>query len=75
MKKETIDVILIFLIVVLISTTLFLIIKFDKDGFSCLANPINYFEKIKNVSCQCQEIQAWDQEIDFSNLTLSPSPP
>lgn len=74
MKRQIImDIILMVLIAVLIITIITLIIKFDKDGFECLSNPIIYFENLKNASCDCRERQVWETSFNELNLTLSPS--
>lgn len=60
MDKKSIDLILIFLIFILLVSTIYLIFIFKKDGFECLANPINYFENLKNSTCICYKNTGWN---------------
>jgi len=67
MNTKTIDIILIILIFLLLVSIGILISKFDKDSFECMANPITYFENLKDASCKCEERSEWN---DFViNLT------
>jgi len=59
-KQFVVDIILIILIGVLIITTIFLLLQYNAGGFSCLANPIDYYERLKNVSCSCHPKQVWE---------------
>ena len=59
MKEETIDFILIILLLSLIVIVCFAVLELRKEGFKCLGNPIGYgFDKAssiigENVSCYC----------------------
>jgi len=66
------DIILMFLILSLVILTTILIIIFDKDSFDCLANPINYFQNLKNLTCSCQERTEWNS-LNISNFSFSDS--
>lgn len=68
MKQQVVDIILISLIFILIITIVVLVIKFDKDGFECMVNPISYYEHMKEVSCDCQTRNEWN---NFKGLNLS----
>ena len=66
-SRQTIDIILIVLILGLIISVGILVYKFDKEGFECLANPINYYEELENVTCECRDKSEWDY-VNLSNV-------
>lgn len=57
MEQYKIDITLIILILLLLISISYLIFTYDKDGYSCLANPINYFEEKNNADCICRKQQ------------------
>lgn len=55
-KNRVMDIIFIVLVAALLITIVIMLIYMDRNSVSCLANPVEYFESIENVSCTCQEI-------------------
>jgi len=62
------NLILIGLILILLGAIIYGITIYTQDAVSCLSDPIQYVEVLKNYSCQCSEKNLW--EGSFSNLTL-----
>ncbi len=55
MNQQTVDWILIFLIIILVGVISMGLFTVDKDSFQCLKNPVLYYEHMKDVSCICAE--------------------
>jgi hypothetical protein len=69
MNKQIIwDLVLIGLMIVLTTTIIYLIVIFKQDSFTCLANPIEYYESLYNASCKCSVANIWS--VNVSNLSL-----
>lgn len=65
------DLFLFLIIVVLIATMIYAISIYERDKFRCVSSPINYYEQINNVSCQCRKQTPYDF---LPNVSLNPYP-
>lgn len=71
--QRILDLILIVMITGMLIATVWLIVIFDKDGFECLANPIYYYERLKETSCNCNPIYSlFKNESDIIELDGNP---
>ncbi len=55
MNRKVVDIFIIILILILIITIGYMIYLSMTDGIQCIANPILYYEQLKNISCNCYE--------------------
>lgn len=66
--QKVLDITIIILTLCVLVTTIWIIVIFEKDSFDCLANPVNYYEQLKNKSCYCINRQPY--MIDNFNLSI-----
>ena len=65
------NVVIIFLVIILIGVISYATFIYDRDSFSCVNNPLEHFEQLNNVSCQCKERQIWN-DLNYSNIQIRP---
>lgn len=68
-KEDWINITIIGLILITFGVISYGIYIYDTGSFQCVENPIAYYESIKNVSCQCQKYNPY-QQVNFSQLEI-----
>jgi len=68
-KGYTIDIILIFLILIFLITLVYSISIYENDSVLCLSSPIQYLENKNNLTCSCTERNEFDYKYFELNVS------